>query len=36
MEVQLTGWKLGGLTVRPGAIDGHDGVWWATRARELA
>jgi len=30
------GWKLGGLTVRPGAIEGHDGVWWWTRARELA
>jgi hypothetical protein len=30
------GWKLGGLTVRPGALDGHDGVWWWTRARELA
>jgi hypothetical protein len=31
-----SGWKLGGLTVRPGALDGHDGVWWWTRARELA
>ncbi len=30
------GWKLGGLTVRPGALDGHDGVWWWTHARELA
>jgi hypothetical protein len=30
------GWKLGGLTVRPGALDGHDGVWWWSRARELA
>ena len=30
------GWKLGGLTIRPGAIEGHDGVWWWTRARELA
>ncbi len=29
------GWKLGGLTVRPGALDGHDGVWWWTHAREL-
>lgn len=30
------GWKLGGLTIRPGAIDEHDGVWYWTRARELA
>ena len=30
------GWKLGGLTVRPGALDGHDGVWWWSHARELA
>jgi hypothetical protein len=31
-----SGWKLGGLTVRPGILDGHDGVWWWSRARELA
>ena len=30
-----SGWKLGGLTVRPGALEGHDGVWWWTHAREL-
>ena len=30
-----SGWKLGGLTVRPGALDGHDGVWWWTHAREV-
>jgi hypothetical protein len=30
------GWKLGGLTLRPGALDGHDGLWWWTHARELA
>ncbi len=30
------GWKLAGLTVRQGAIDGHDGVWYWGRARELA
>lgn len=29
------GWKLGGLTVRPGVLDGHDGVWWWTHARQL-
>lgn len=31
-----TGWKLGGLTVRQGILDGHDGVWWWSHARELA
>jgi hypothetical protein len=30
-----SGWKLGGLTVRPGALDGHDGIWWWTHAREV-
>jgi hypothetical protein len=29
-------WKLAGLTVRQGSIDGHDGVWYWSRARELA
>jgi hypothetical protein len=29
-------WKLGGLFVREGALDGHDGVWYWSRARELA
>jgi hypothetical protein len=29
-------WKLGGLFVREGAFDGHDGVWYWRRARELA
>ena len=28
-------WKLAGLTVRQGTIDGHDGVWYWSRAREL-
>jgi len=31
-----TQWKLAGLTVRPGVFDGHDGVWFWQRARELA
>jgi hypothetical protein len=31
-----TAWKLAGLTVRPGVLDGHDGVWYWVRARELA
>jgi len=30
------GWKLGGVTVRPGLLDNHDGTWYWTRARELA
>jgi len=30
------GWRLGGLTVRQGTFDGHDGIWYWTRARELA
>ncbi|MGB8261559.1 MAG: hypothetical protein WCE75_14455 [Terracidiphilus sp.] len=30
------GWKLGGLTLRQGVLEGHDGVWWWSRARELA
>jgi hypothetical protein len=30
------GWKLGGLSARQGIFDGHDGVWYWTRARELA
>ena len=30
------GWKLGGLSVRLGILDGHDGVWYWARARELA
>jgi hypothetical protein len=28
-------WRLGGLSIRPGALDGHDGLWWWTHAREL-
>jgi len=31
-----TQWKLAGLTVRPGAFDGHDGVWYWVRGRGLA
>jgi hypothetical protein len=32
----VNGWKLGGLSVRQGIFDGHDGVWYWSRARELA
>ncbi len=28
-------WKLAGLTVRQGSFDGHDGVWFWSRARDL-
>jgi hypothetical protein len=30
------GWKLAGLSVRQGNFNGHDGVWYWARARELA
>ncbi len=30
-----SGWKLAGLTVRQGTFDGHESVWFWTRAREL-
>ena len=29
-------WKLGGVSVRQSVIDGHDGVWYWTRARAEA
>jgi hypothetical protein len=29
------GWKLAGLSVRQGVFDGHDGVWYWSRARDL-
>ncbi len=31
-----TGWKLAGLSAHQGIFDGHDGVWYWTRARALA
>jgi len=30
------GWKLGGFSSRQGMFNGHDAVWYWTRARELA
>jgi hypothetical protein len=30
------GWKLGGLTARPGSLDGQNGVEWWKKARDLA
>lgn len=35
-DSRTNSWKLGGLTVRPGVLDGNDGVWWWTHARDLA
>jgi hypothetical protein len=29
-------WRLGGVSVRQGIVDGHDGVWYWSRARTLA
>ena len=29
-------WKIGGIFARPGALDGHDGVFYWQRAREAA
>lgn len=29
-------WKLGGISIRQGSVEGHDGVWYWTRARALA
>ncbi len=29
-------WKLGGISARQGIFNGHDGIWYWTRARELA
>ena len=29
------GWKLAGISVRPGSFDSHDSLWYWTRAREL-
>jgi len=31
----VAGWRLGGVSVRQGNFDGHDGVWYWTRARDL-
>ena len=35
LEQQGTSWKLGGLYIKPSEVGGHDGNWFATRAREL-
>ena len=35
-NTSASAWQLAGLSVRPGALDGHDGVWYWKRARSLA
>jgi hypothetical protein len=35
-EGSSAGWKLAGISLRPGSLDGHDGVWYWTQARALA
>jgi hypothetical protein len=35
-QTGASGWKLGGFSAREGMFNGHDGVWYWTRARELA
>jgi len=36
LGLEANSWKLGGVFLRPGVLEGHDGVWWWQRARELA
>ena len=35
LQQQGSAWKLGGLYIKPSQVGGHDGNWFATRAREL-
>jgi hypothetical protein len=40
LGLEANSWKVGGVFLRPGLLDGHDGVghdgvWWWQRAREL-
>lgn len=35
-QTGLPGWKLGGFSARQGQFNGHDGVWYWTRARDLS
>jgi hypothetical protein len=36
LGLEANSWKLGGVFLRPGVLDGHDGVWWWQHGRELA
>ncbi|MGC2184995.1 MAG: hypothetical protein WA637_17090 [Terriglobales bacterium] len=35
LQQQANDWKLGGFYAKPAQISGHDGHWFASRAREL-
>ena len=35
LQQEGTAWKLGGLYIKPSQVAGHDGEWYATRAREF-
>jgi hypothetical protein len=35
LGLDANSWKLGGVFLRPGMLEGHDGVWYWQRAREL-
>jgi len=35
-DTPAVAWKLAGLSIRPGVFDGHDGVWYWARGRDLA
>jgi hypothetical protein len=35
LQQESTAWKLGGLYIKASAINGHDGDWYANRAREF-
>jgi hypothetical protein len=36
LGLDANSWKLGGVFLRPGLLEGHDGIWWWQRGRELA
>lgn len=35
LGMQAGAWKLGGVFIRPGALEGHDGVWYWYQARQM-
>ena len=35
LGMQAGTWKLGGVFIRPGALEGHDGVWYWDQARQM-
>jgi len=36
LGLEASSWRLGGVFLRPGVLEGHDGVWWWQHGRELA